>query len=521
MEKHQNLVKIFILAIALIGACFIFFATLNGLGTSPDSITYLSVANNLLSGHGLTTNNIPETYIPLTQYPPFYSIALALGSLMGDAPIAFARILGGFLFAGNIFLVGILLKSLLPEANWPAILGALLMLMAPAMLGIHLMAWSEPLFIMLLIISLLILNKALTNQSRFGLLVASISTGLAFLTRYAGIALVVTGFIGIILLSQKKIIQRFVDVVLYAIISSGPLIGLLLSNQLNAGSATNRSLAFHPISTASLLTGVRTINSWFGLPENLSSWIHLSFIVGVVVLFTILTLVNIRIGKNAFSISPTAKSDLHPIIVLMLIFIFIYGGFLIFSISFIDANTPLDNRILSPLYPLLVVIIVYMVARYAKFNQKILTRLVPITFFLLLGGLYLNVSIPYISSARQNGIGFSTPRWENSQLIAEIKQLPPEIAIFSNVPEAIYLHSGHPASRLPRVFELSTQQTNPEYDLEMLDVGERMTNGRGVLAYFNQPGRNTNPTLEEIMGVLSLQPQAQVADGTLYTIDKP
>ncbi len=212
------------------------------------------------------------------------------------------------------------------------------------------------------------------------------------------------------------------------------------------------------------------------------------------------------------------RKSLHPITVLMLLFICIYVAFLLISISFVDANTPLDNRILSPVCGFALVIITQLLAGFFNTPKMRSWWFLPVTIFILILGVYSSRSFSQISSAREHGLGYSTPVWQNSELINQLKTISPETAIYSNVPEAIVLFARHPAARLPRIFNLSAQQINPEYSAEMEQLGEMMANGQAVIVYFDYPERQTNPGLKDIQEILDLQLHIRAADGEIYTV---
>ena len=203
---------------------------------------------------------------------------------------------------------------------------------------------------------------------------------------------------------------------------------------------------------------------------------------------------------------------------LIALFIGIYLFFLVVSISFLDANTPLDNRILSPVYVTFLILAIYLVSRFVYHRKSILWRLVLVGLVSVLFLLYAASSVQFMRASRTNGIGFSSPVWKNSALLAVIRALPLDMAIHSNVPEAINLHTGRPATRLPRVYELSAQKSNLEFESELLAVGEQMAGEHALIAYFNQPGRSDNPSLEDIEVILDLEVQTQANDGWIFEL---
>ena len=78
-----------------------------GFGTSPDSIVYIAGARSLADGRGfsLVSNGYP---LPIAQYPPVFSGALAILSVFGIDPLDGAAILNATLLAINISLSAIL-----------------------------------------------------------------------------------------------------------------------------------------------------------------------------------------------------------------------------------------------------------------------------------------------------------------------------------------------------------------------------------------------------------------------------
>jgi hypothetical protein len=81
---------------ATIGFIIIFVYTRHsGIGISPDSLTYLSVARNIHS-HG---RFVDFDNRPLIIFPFFYPVFLSLGMfLTGSDPLSFGAILGCILF---------------------------------------------------------------------------------------------------------------------------------------------------------------------------------------------------------------------------------------------------------------------------------------------------------------------------------------------------------------------------------------------------------------------------------------
>jgi 4-amino-4-deoxy-L-arabinose transferase-like glycosyltransferase len=517
MIPRETLIVLLLMAIAILGAVLVSYATPFGVGTSPDSVAYIGAAQNLRSGQGLTVPLGGFDSQPLTQFPPLYPLLLAISSLIGAEAYATARILSALLFGANVLLVGWILHRLAPQSAWAAVFASLGMLLVPVMLEIHVMAWSEPLFILLGLSALYALAVYLETASLLAFITAIGLTAAAFLTRYAGVVYLATGLLGILFLGSGKPNRRIRSAVVFGLAGALPVVCYLAYNQLVAGSATNREIAFHPVTRSQLWQGLTTFTGWLGIPNSLPAWLHGLIVLIGILLFGAALFLAVKAKNRSQETRPGAQS-LPVMIQLLVLFVLMYGGFLLLSISFLDANTPLDNRILSPVYASLLIIGVYAATRLTAANpHKPLIRWSLVALAGLLVVNWLRLSLPTLSLMHNQGIGFSTPAWQDSALLDQLKALPTDVMIYSNAPDAVYLLAGRPAARLPRIFELSSQQENTAYPEEMQAVGAQMIAGQAVIAFFTSQGRQSNPSQEDLLAALDLEISQQFADGLIFT----
>jgi hypothetical protein len=99
--------------------------------------------------------------------------------------------------------------------------------------------------------------------------------------------------------------------------------------------------------------------------------------------------------------------------------------------------------------------------------------------------------------------------------LALARTLPAGTLLYSNAPEALWLHTGRPAYRLPRPYLASQQAPNPAYAAEVAQAAGRLQAG-GVLVYFSAVRSPAGPTEAEVAQALGLTAAAHAADGTLY-----
>jgi 4-amino-4-deoxy-L-arabinose transferase-like glycosyltransferase len=222
MRKSKNY-PLFFIGLAIIGIISLLFVTRWGIGLNPDSTRYISAARNLRDGFGLTEFFGSDIRRPMTHFPPLYPLLLTGFGVFGIDPLDGARWLNVFLFGANILLIGLAIRRYTSGSIWIPLFGSSLILTSLTMLHIHAMAMTEPLFILLGFSGLLLL-AAYLEKSRPSLLIISASaTGLAFLTRYPGVALVATGGVGILLFSRKRFFQKIVDASIFGVISLFPI----------------------------------------------------------------------------------------------------------------------------------------------------------------------------------------------------------------------------------------------------------------------------------------------------------
>jgi hypothetical protein len=202
-------------ACAVLGGGVLLHSSRWGLGVSPDSVVYIGAARSLLASHGFSLPAESALFSPITHYPPLNSSLLAITSVVAADLLDGAIWLNVAVFSTNIYLSGFLLFAAL--GSWQlALLGSLFTLTGFPLAQVHTMAWSEALFIMLELLSILLLLRYLEKPRKRILLIASAVAGLSLLCRYAGFALLASGVIAILSLGARERRDKFTDALLFA-----------------------------------------------------------------------------------------------------------------------------------------------------------------------------------------------------------------------------------------------------------------------------------------------------------------
>jgi hypothetical protein len=483
---------VMISVLAVMGVLAVLSVTRPGAGTSPDSVGYLRMARRLLDGAA-----------PGGQFPPLFPALLALPDRVGIEAWTTARWLNALLFGANIGLMGTALAGSFPDAAWPGVAGALLFLISPALVGLHAMVWSEPLFLFLTFSSVLALSRWIATPRRSWLLASAVLAALALLARYVGLALVVTGALGIIWLGSHAWTRRFGRAAGWTLIAVAPLAVWLI---LGAGD-TGRRIALHPITRAQIWEAFYTVSGWLHVPTAMGNgwrllvWLMLAGWIAVVV----------------WAAHRQARPMMMPAFVkLTALFAASYVLVLIVSVSLFDANTPLDDRILSPLLAAVIVGIVFL----ASETVRVLPRSTGTALVAAAGLLIVTIGAvrtgTWLSQNARDGIGFSSTTWRESETLRLVRDLPVDVALFSNAPEPIYLYTGREATPFPRPRQAMSGGDNPAFAAELADMGTTLAQGRGIAVYFRTLPRRTALPEGMLRDELALRTLVEASDGALY-----
>lgn len=151
--------RLAVIILAFVGAGLVLLSTARyGAGLSPDSVCYLDAARSLASGRGL----VFHTGEPMVWYPPLYLYPMLLalvGLVTGLDPEVFAHLVNAALFAPVICLSGRLFKTGSLQTTTCIVLGVSAVLFSIPLSQVYSMAWSECLFIPLVLLYLLFAQR--------------------------------------------------------------------------------------------------------------------------------------------------------------------------------------------------------------------------------------------------------------------------------------------------------------------------------------------------------------------------
>ncbi len=471
--------------LALIGIALILRATPEGLGLSDDSIAYISGARSMLAGQGYREAWL-ATDQPVTHFPPAFSAVLAFVGLFGLDPLRGARFLNALLFGLNISLMGILgwrmTKSL------PAGLAmAALFLVNDSLLRVHAVAMSEPLFIFLSLLAFWMFDLYIERDEHWlWLLACGILAGMAYLTRYAGLALVATFLVAVAVL-HRTWRRRFISAGIFLLGFLPWAVGWAIRNEIVAGNVNNRLLIWHPITASNFETALYNV-SLFLVP--VEAWrrelfkfpglfdVLIVLILGAVLIWTAdKARRQLAAGTSEQAKEPGPIKD--GIAFTNGLYVFGYLASIFASMSFFDASTKFKVRILAPVYVSLLILLV-LAGRWLWGRR----RAVAIALAVLVFGVSIYGQAAAVKELGRGGQGFASFQWYDSKAMAFLRTVPPSVHVFTNEPGAVYLYTGRGAYVLPDRFDPVTDEPRPGFTQGVAEMQAEIKSGRAVLALF-------------------------------------
>jgi hypothetical protein len=515
MFKAENRAIHLVAILSVVGVLSLLFATKWGIGISPDGLVYIAGARNLLLGRGYSEFTPTGELVPITHFPPLFSIMLALLGTVGIDLLEGARWLNALLFGANTLLVGILIYRSTGGSIWPSLFGSFLVLTSSNMLDTHSMALTEPAFIFFGFLGLSLLAAYIENLKPSLLVASSITIALAFLARYVGVALVVTGIIGLLVLARRTYYRRLLDCLVFGILSSLPMAVFVIRNHMVSGGASDMKMGFHPITFKHIGVGLDTVSCWL-MPEAIPFTIRVSSLTAAAGLLAFLTLLLWSRRRSGGSDALKAKSMIHT---LLIIFILVFCATLVFFISFFDHDINFISRVLLPVQASTIILVVCWVREIIRFAQRIRPLQVAFTVICIAFAVsYLVRGARLALIAHRDGKGFTSRAWRQSEILQKVRALPEGTRVYCNVPSVIYYLAGKPAFRIPIKFDLHTGSQNDRYQSELASLKEQLGSQRTVLVYLSNFSHGHLPSGDELKKALSLSLIETAVDGSIYEL---
>ncbi len=464
-----------------------------GVGISPDSAAYLSAARNLLAGRGYLAHDGG----PFAAWPPLFPTLLAAIGLSGADVTPAARWLNAVALGGTVFVCGLWFAGHL-KSRWLLVGAMCSILFSPTLLSVASMAWTEPVFVLLIVLFLWRLPIFLRRHTLRSLGITCLFAGLCALQRYIGISLIVTGLIAVLFfMPSASLRERLKYAVPFGLVSSLPLAVWATRNYALTGRFSGPRVS-SPFSLGEdLRAAADTVTQWF-LPDFVPFSLRL-FVVAVFLLSVIGTLVWYRrcVDGEGNGVWPAG------------LFIAVYVPLLAYGHQRGVFDEPINNRYLAPVS----VVIFWLVfaaldralvlwARTLTF-QRVTVICVAIWLVYPAAEAYETIRVRVRHGAGQ----YSTAAWQEMQIVAWLRTHPLEGILRSNAPDALYALVG------------VCGYISPHRTWDMQDYAASLSSTENeYLVWFAGLPRSYLYDLEELRTMLHIEEVVSLPDGGLYRL---
>jgi 4-amino-4-deoxy-L-arabinose transferase-like glycosyltransferase len=424
-----------------------------------------------------------------------FPVTLAAFELLGVDAIFAARILNSLAFGGSLFLTGLLARK--ATKSWGfALFTALIFLCSDILIEIHAWAMSEPLYL-LFVISSLYLLVIYTERRQWGwLTISAILAGLAFLTRYIGLSLLLASITLLIFDSRISWRRRLRNTFAFGGIGAIPMMVWLVRNLIVINSITDRNPGLYFVTLNQVRKAINTLLVWF-VPGR---FVHTrEFWWAAVIFFVIIGYFWLSRRYQIVPSADTSNSASYTTRLLLALQTTYHILVVWISKSFFTPKIPLNNRIFSPILPFLIILIVALMADLWR-SKKIVLRFAVVALSVIFVGFYLYRANALVPRLHNVGLGLARRGWHKSLTIQAIRKLP-QVPIYSNSPAAVYMWAGR----------MSYPIDNQE------QMRKSILDEDAVLVVFNSISLDLYRTsLEEL--TFGLTPVQSYKDGTIYQI---
>jgi hypothetical protein len=467
-----------------------------GPGLDPDALAYVGAATSL-AGHGklevpLGKWQLSDSTLPLTVWPPGFSIAMAAPQLTGIAPLTAARIviaLAASVTAATLF---ILLSSVISFAG--AVTGLLVILLTPGFLDVHTSVLSEPLFLACLAI-------VLFGMTRERPLLTGLAAAAAVSTRYAGLSAGVAGAIWFLFFSNRVQRERIRRAALAAAPSAIAFAAWMIHNARVTVVQSTIKVSYHPGILQTIRDGFETMMQW--IAPGLDGAIAFG---AVIILFVAIAAAVLT--RQSATASPSADSDLTEknVSAAAAVLLLSYLVTLVLSRMFVGASILFDSRLLSPAFLLIEIALIPILWQFIRRSSVWLRAPAVSALLLWLAGSVM-VDAQIVEDAVTDGNDFASTEWRTSPTIQWVVNSGAGQPIYTNWPAAVYFDAHRSPYDLPRTLDPDS----------IAQFRTQLASRNGVLVGFE--ARNPDyPPVDSLARAAGLVPLKRFSDGAVWSV---
>lgn len=486
----------------------VFVASRQGPGMSSDSVFYASAARAFAATGELVT----YSGAPLAAWPPGFPLTLGWAIRLGLDLESFATALN-LACVALVVLLTYQLAVVTLKSSGLALLSALLVSAAASTVRVFSMLWTEPVFAVLVLVTLVVLAHAAGEMETnwYWLLIVAVAVTVATLFRFAGFALIPVVALGVALAFRRRGWIRAVSIGFAAAVAASVGMLLVLYRNLLLGGSLLGTRAPNPHSARQILWASFADLSQYLLPVKTAWATEVGILIAVLLLFAVWRIVRAR--------------NLGLLVVAA--FVVIYWPFLWYSAFSAGIDLP-NERLTSPIHGPMVAMAVFAIrelwARLPLAQPPVTVKHHAARALVFLGVSVLGASVilslmvgwKYALSAAQRGIGHNSIASLESPLARAIRDLPAVAGVAANDANQAYWATGRtPMLQTPRigyVYEALGYESMEKFI-------DRTRDGSVThLAFFDANIRGVSEPDELVAAGVKIELIADYSDGSLWQV---
>ena len=418
--------------LATASGLLVVIANWSGVGWSWDTSDYVAVGKNFANGNGL----LDATGIPMTVRPPGFSILIGIGDLLGLSVNLTVQILN--VICAIITVLGTFhLLQISNVKKHTALIATASVAFSPALLWQYSMIWSEPPFVALVVLTMIVALRP-SGPGKFALLVVLFIS--LFFVRYVGPVFAVSVAFSAAWFDRHKLGLIKSALLNFAIllVSLIPVWYWLQRNQNIDGTLTGARTPAGGSLLNPLKTFTATLGSWVAASP-VEGGIYLSWndypnntkILGILVLIAVVIL----LSNYFLSQSRAEKTESNSNVLLLSSTIaLIYVAFSAYRFVHLELG-PLDNRMMIPIFVPLVLVVTLLTDRINLSSTFLRKGFLAI--FLVFIGFQAVSSINDAIRFGHDGRYWAAKEFQTQPIHKFVKNLPDDISLMSNQPQQL------------------------------------------------------------------------------------
>lgn len=452
--------------IVFISSLYFFTVNENNLGVTPDSVKYIEAAKNLSYGKGFVIDNTP-----VTHYPVGYAFMLSTSSkITGLSILQSGKYLNLFLY----IIVGFIFFLILKEIGFGLIIESFLLaaFLFSRPLTVSFYFWSELQFILLINLAYLLYLKWKKNDSLSVLLLFGSTCFLAFTTRYAAIGFIGGFLINLLLIKNKTIGKRLLNIAYYLLPIILGLILWIFYTGLGSNPTKVRSFVVHFVPMQKIVSSFKAMVPW--VTNNMVTAALILLIIPLIGYYSYKSKANFSKLINA------VKKNTKELFIIVIT----YVVFILCSISFFDAHTPIDTRILSPTFMFILLIVGYIIHSISlhsvKWNNTFVLSL------LLLFSISTSADVWY--NMYKNGFGYTGKDYKAYTSVIKEHMTSYKGTTYTNASDFIRFNTDKnlKIKSIPFKINPGTNESNLNYEIEINSLKTDISSGKAQVIYFDK-----------------------------------